>query len=370
MSNSDSSEADKSLGWDTEVIYSSGDLFFDAVDLKIKEAKNSIDVEMYIFAADTIGTKIFQALLDAAKRGVKVRIIVDGIGSSGWVSAFGEKSFQSGIKYKVYHPPSVFLLNKINRRTHRKLIIIDQEFAFVGSMNLTDPHSESVKGADAWRDTSICVSGSEVKFLENTFKQIWLSLKDAYISRVLEFNREFPSFVRLNATWRERRRSYTDLKNRIKSAKRRIWIATGYFVPTRSITRLLGRAAKRGVDVRILISSQSDIFFIPWVTDIFSLYLLNRGVKIFDYQPSVQHAKVMIIDDWNVIGTSNFNHRSIFHDLEIDIVLTKEESKQLLEDDFNSDILKSKEISIKDVQSRSFFAAIAGRIIMAFKAFL
>jgi cardiolipin synthase A/B len=176
--------------------------------------------------------------------------------------------------------------------------------------------------------------------------------------------------VRLNNKLALRRKNYRDLLARIAAARERIWITNAYFVPRGGLLRALGAAAKAGVDVRILVPAKSDIIFMPWVAAAFYYGLLKSGVRVFEYQPAVLHAKTMLIDDWMTVGSSNLNSRSMFHDLEADVVLSTCESLRALEAAFERDLGQSKEVILADWLKRPILQRWLGRIALRAKRWL
>ncbi|RIL08655.1 MAG: cardiolipin synthase B, partial [Proteobacteria bacterium] len=318
------------LRWESEELFFDGDTFFTSLKSAIASAERSIELECYIFSQDSLGTEIIEALCAAAKRGVQVRIMVDGIGSLGWGPRYSEQLNQAGASYRIFHQvpwewlrmhgpnPGLLvsfieLLTRLNKRNHRKFCIIDERTAFIGSMNIWDVHLESRHGPDAWRDTGARIQGDEVINLLTAFNIVWFTKRQKLLYFLRSRGRRmlFPesSLVRLNSTRKLRRKNYLGLISRIRSAKHRLWITNSYFVPHGALLRALGRASARNVDVRIIVPSRSDVIFMPWVTASFYQGLLKKGVRIFEYQKSVLHAKSIIIDDWTILGSSNLNYR-------------------------------------------------------------
>lgn len=355
--------------WESEKLYLEGDAYFDAVHAAISNAKRSVDIEMYIFANDPIGVRMIEALCGAARRGVRVRVMVDAVGAPLWEYHFGSIVTQAGVRYKIYRRLLHSFFRKLNKRNHRKLVLIDGELAFVGSRNFTRCHSEALAGDKAWRDVSIAVTGIAIADLRNAFEAAWRSFGSGLSRRIRTLKSPFlyPDLVRLNMTMRQRRKNYIMLKNQIRRAENRLWITTGYFVPTRSVVRLLSNAAIRGVDVRIIVTTETDVFFMPWVAAAFFHSLKKAGIRIFQFKPSVLHSKTMIADDVMIVGSSNFNHRSIFHDLEADVYLSLEPTKQTLERNAFEDIAKSEEVGSHSV---GFLIMLLGRILLLFRSFL
>ena len=375
------------VAWERCEVIHDGDIFFKALEAAIDSATLSVDVEFYIFSTDQTGQWLFEVLTRAARRGVVVRLMIDGIGSTGFVRGYRERAKAAGILVRVFHEAPwerwrwwqrrqggtekrsrwrrVF--RRINHRNHRKLCIIDGRTAFVGSFNVTRYHLASEMGAAAWRDTGVIVEGSEISVLRNTFDDVWIGRFQRLKRRIRRERLQTSPLVRLNVTGKQRRENYLDLLVRLLRARQRIWITNAYFVPDGSLLRVLSVVAREGIDVRILVPGFSDIVFIPWVTSAFHFGLLSAGVKIFEYRGSVLHAKTMVIDDWGLIGSSNLNHRSLLHDLEADIVVTDPESIKSLSDQFIMDLGRSVEVTLENWRQRSFIERLLGRIFLWFR---
>lgn len=373
--------------WQQETLYLSGDGYFDSLEAAINSAKSNVEVEMYIFAVDQIGDRFVNCLANAAKRGLSVRVIVDAIGSLGWLSHYEKRLQEAQVAVQVYHPLPLLnwftkiksisrrgfwpLASRINRRTHRKLILIDNQSAFVGSRNLTNVHSEALMQQNAWSDLSVCVQGPALEDLQRAFQYSWLRRHNRFLKRVkrLRFLQNYPLTVRLNTTGKLRKWHRLNLLKRFATAKQRIWITTGYFVPHRSLVQSLRRAAKRGVEVNILVPSKSDVFFYPFVGAAFQYELMRAGAKIMEYLPSILHTKAMIIDDYAIVGSSNINHRSLLYDLEVDVVLSHNSTIAQLEERFSSDMEKSRQLSPYK-SNYSLWQRLIGQVALLFKRYI
>ncbi len=368
--------------WESIAVYHSGDEFFDSLERAIERAQHSIHIEMYIFAFDRLGKRLLERLGQVVLRGVKVRLIIDGIGSSSSIYQVREICDRLKIELKVFHElpwtrwqvgRRIFqrrlsflrALQRVNNRNHRKVCIIDAKRAFVGSMNVIEYHCASLAGAKVWRDCGVEVAGREVAVLEESFKELWSRRRGA-LTAARRLRRALASgvLVRLNVRRAQRRENYLDLLVRIVGAQRRIWIENAYFVPDGSLVRALRAAAEGGVDVRIVVPAVSDIFFIPWVTSAFHVGLLRAGVRIFEYTKGMMHAKTMLIDDWGLVGSSNLNHRSLLHDLEADVVLESTEASRSLEQQFELDCNGSREITLDTWHERPVIERMLGRALL------
>lgn len=384
---------DRHAHWDQEAVYHSGDPFFDGLLEELDRASHSIEVETYIFQEDVLGLALVEKLIAAAKRGVTVRLMVDGIGSPAFTPRRAAELTHQGVATRIYHPlPWNFpnwkigqmarvtrfftYLQKLNRRDHRKMFLIDGKTAWIGSMNVSRLHLYRYTGDEAWRDTSARVQGGAVSELVRAFDRTWLRAagvraQPRTLKAVIAAMRNRPTFraglIRLNSSRSARRHLYKDLVRRMNASKKRIWITNAYFAPDTLLLRALRMAAWTGADVRVLVPKKSDVFFMPWVTEAFYNRLLVSGARVFEYLPSFLHAKTLIIDDWAIVGSSNLNHRSLLHDLEVDVVLKKEDSRRSLEEQFLKDLQHSREILIDDWRALPLRRRIAGRIFLFFK---
>jgi cardiolipin synthase len=306
---------------------------------------------------------------------------------SGWNPVHREYLRRAGCRIKVFHPLPWHLwspgfshevsgklsrfftaFSRINKRNHRKVCIIDDRVAYVGSMNVTADHSEFYSGDKAWRDTALRIEGPEVRKLIYAFERLWykreVSRKNWRRHKDEHYYRPRFNIVRTNDSILRRSFYLRDLIYRMNNAQEKIWITTPYFIPGRKYVLSLIHAAKRGVDVRILLGKKSDVFLFKWLHVIFYGKLLKAGVRIFEYQPTVIHAKNILIDQWSVIGSSNFNSRSFIHDLEVDVVVTLKENIQKIIEQYQNDFSCSQEVTLKIYRKISPIRKILGKLLL------
>lgn len=377
----DRSDGRANRPWDAERLYFKGDDFFKDVLNAIRHSKRQVDFEVYIFEKGNLGDRVSDALVQAARRGVQVRLLVDGIGSPNCLSDYGPKLEKGGVKFKVYRLlPSVFYLlprvlgsffrgrdirrlrgfwTRMNRRNHRKLVLVDRKKIWLGGFNVSDEHLESIAGKGAWRDTGLGLSGVRDKAFQLAFNTAWL---DRYHRRLWRAQRDkliawlsrrsAPDLVQINATRRLRGRFHRDWLSRMAGVRRRIWVTTPYFVPTLPQMRALLNASLQSRDVRLLLPEKSDVPFVRWASLAFFPALLEAGCRIFEYHKSVLHAKTLVVDDWAMLGSSNFNHRSFLFDLEVDVVVQREASLRSLDRQYIVDFRQSREIHLSDLGHR------------------
>lgn len=333
--------------WKSEKLYFDGDSYFESLLCAIEQAKRSIELESYTFELDPVGASVLDALVRASRRGVAVRLMVDGFGSLRTVDAIRQRLRGSRVRFHVYHPVRgpgrahlADWLARLNRRNHRKVCIVDSSCAWAGSFNVSKVHCAKGGGQIPWRDTGVQVEGREVRFLRRAFERAW------------DRRRRRPrpggsALLRLNHRRHERRANFEEFVRRIAGARKRVWLTTPYFVPSRKLVQALVLASVAGADVRLLIPDHSDVPGMPSVAAAFFERLLPAGVSVHLYRPAILHAKISIIDDWASVGSSNLNHRSLLHDLEADVVLCRPSSLHALERSFAIDLKHSARIDPK-----------------------
>lgn len=375
-----------------EEIFFCGDDYFSALIYDIEHASKSIELESYIFAIDSLGKKIIAVLTNAAKRGLKIKILVDGAGTPNWQNQEITKLEAAGAKTRVFHPfpwqlwqisrlyikaPAllkfIYLCLNINKRNHRKTCVIDKKIIYIGSYNIAKNHLDKNHNGDNWRDTGTRlenINPADINDLTQAFVAAWyhISIKDK-IKNFFRYTHTNP-IIRLNNTRHRRRILYKNLLGRIKSCKAKIWLTNAYFVPDNFLLKRLKEAALKGIDVRILLPQHSDVIFMSWASKAFYYHLLKAGVRIFEYQPSILHAKTLIIDDWLLIGSSNLNHRSLRHDLEVDVNIRTPLAKNSLNQQFLLDLTQAKEIFLSDWQKRPWYQNLVGKLILYVKYWL
>ncbi|MBO9668258.1 MAG: phosphatidylserine/phosphatidylglycerophosphate/cardiolipin synthase family protein [Bdellovibrio sp.] len=358
--------------WSQVQIFHTGDAYFSSLLQDIQVAQKSISIECYIFEMDRLTENILRELSKAQQRGVSVKLVIDGFGSYYAIPLLSRFCQQHHIELRIFHAlpyPSTWLrripaFNKIsqaswwrrmNRRNHRKITIIDEKVAYLGSMNFTEVHCEKYVGNSAWRDTGARVEGPPVFPLVRAFQVTYL--RTIYTGLLALANRlrapanMFNTAVQLNTTTRMRRYLYRHILREINHSQKRLYITTAYFLPKRSVLKALLKAAERGVDVRLLLPGKTDVPFSKWASFFLVRFLLQKKLPIYEYQKSILHAKTMIIDDQVYVGSFNLNYRSLFHDLEVIAHFKDDGSLQNMLNQWSEDLNNSKLASEKDSSS-------------------
>jgi len=347
--------------WTYTRIFHSGDEYYAHLLEDIRSAKTSVTLETYIFSVDKLTLPILHALSEAQKRGCDVKMIVDGFGSYPTLSTLKRYCFQHNIALRIFNPIRfTFWMRRLNRRNHRKITIIDEKRAYLGSLNYEMNHCEQYAGPTAWRDTGVALEGPDVARLVTAFHLTYLRTFHWGLLRLLnKFHFIIPlipenSILRLNSTQRTRRLLYRDLLRRINSAKDRVYITTAYFLPKRSLLQALVNASRRGVDVKILLPGKSDAPVVKWAAFELIHVMRRKGVRFYEYQKCILHAKTMILDDLVFVGSMNMNHRSLIYDLEVEAILSDKASLENFVTQWNADLLQSRQVTEADYRASYF----------------
>jgi len=338
----------------------------------ITAAKKSIHLETYILAADVTGDRFKLALVERARAGVQVRIIYDAVGSFGLPTSWVDDLRTAGAEVIDFNPIAPWRARfNLSHRDHRKTLIVDDEVAFTGGLNIANDYAAVADGGVGWHDMHCRVRGPIVYDLARLFRRTWIRSGGTPFPPVPRGSRvgTGTSFVRLleNTARRQRtaiRRTYLHV---IRAARETLRIENAYFLPDRGLRRALIRAAGRGVNVQVIVPGHSDVRLIEWA----SLYVLRRlarrGVKILHWRGPMMHAKTAVVDDtWSTIGTYNFDAQSRFNNLELCVEILDPEVSRALATEFDHDIANCDPYNEADWQKlpwwRKAFAWMAFRL--------
>ena len=304
-----------------------GEQFYPAMLDAINAARVSVFLEMYLVTSGTVTTKFIDALIAATGRGVMVCVLFDAFGAGGLNKGDRQRLQRGGVRLRLYNPLQHMRITKLHHhlsRDHRKLLMVDGQIAYTGGAGLTDDFSRDAnKNSNPprhWRETMIEVRGPLLADWLSLFLENW-----EYSTReVLVVNA--PALLTVLGTQRGRvtiaqGAAHVEVKssfvNHARNAQQRIWVATAYFVPSWKIRRALRVAARRGVDVRLLLPGPyTDHPAIRHAGRRFYYGLLRHGVRIFEFQPRFTHAKVSLCDNWASVGSSNIDRWNLYWNLE------------------------------------------------------
>lgn len=315
-----------------------GEAYYPRVLAAIADAKQEIFVETFILFDDKVGKPFQQALIGAGQRGLRVELTVDGYGSADLTADFIKEMTDVGIGFHVYRPqPKIMgLRTNLFRRLHRKLVVIDGRLAFVGGINISHDHIADF-GAGSKQDYAVEVEGPVVRDIHR-FCELSVArhaLTPQTRRHWWQRKRAAPAAPRLEAVGgaramfvvRDNERHHDDIERQyrlaIKAARRRIVIANAYFFPGFRLLRNLRDAARRGVDVTLILQGKPDMWYVKWVAENLYEYLMKAGVTIYEYCERPLHAKVAVIDEhWATVGSSNLDPLSLYLNLESNLVFS------------------------------------------------
>ncbi len=320
----------------------------------IGKAQRHVNMEYYIFEPDHAGTAMRDALIKRARAGVKVRLLLDAVGSSKIRKRFLQPLLDAGAEMAWFHPRQLLKPLKrpwLNMRTHRKLVVVDGEVAFTGGINVTDEEDDS-RNANAYRDLHMRIRGHVVHSLQLVFLEDWIYATgqgQEHFQRADLFPPNVPSREQGNidaqvvvsgpdSAWEPIHRLHVAA---IQEAKQRVWLVTPYFVPGEAARMALTSAALAGLDTRLLVPKRSDSIFVTLAARSYFDELLEAGVRIFEYGPRMLHSKAFIADDDTcIVGTANFDHRSFRLNFELSMMYTDRkltsELEAILQAEFDS----------------------------------
>jgi len=334
-------------------VLTNGPCFYQAELDAIANARETINLEAYIFHKGEIGAKFRDALTERARAGVKVKLIIDFIGSFSVRKSWFRELIEAGGRVEWYHSLRIDLIPQINNRTHRELMVIDGEIGFIGGAGIDDHWYKRTAGDPRWRDTVCRVTGPAVTSLQSVFAENWLRVSgeilasDDYFHDGSEQAGSIAMIVNSTpAAGSTRARILFQML--IACARKRVYITTPYFLPDRSARKAVRKAIReRGVDIRILTpGTHSDHMLTRGSSERLYGSLLKAGAKIYEYKPAMIHAKVLIADGvWSVVGSTNFDHRSFELNDEVNLAVRDAAVAARLSEDFEKDLRESREIT-------------------------
>ena len=338
-----------------------GDRIFPAMLEAIGEAQRTIDLLTFVYWRGGIGTRFAEALSDKAGSGVRVRVLLDAWGASSIEPNLVSEMEDAGVRVRWFRPLHRLQPTKVNHRTHRKVMIVDEATGFTGGVGIADEWSGDARSEDEWRDTHFRVRGPAVDGLRAAFLDNWLETDpevfDASIDRFPDQPK--PGRAVIQCVRGASEVGWSDISTLLLAlmqlAKDRIRITTAYFVPDDELIDCLNAASDRGVTVEILLPGpHGDKRFVQLAGQAVYTRLLEHGVRIWHYQPTMLHAKIMTVDGLVAnVGSANFNARSTELDEEINLVALDPDLVRLLDRQFDVDLERSEEIQPGRWEDRS-----------------
>ena len=326
----------------------SGGATLDALLREIDAAERHIHLEYYIFEPDTTGQAVLAALTAKARQGVRVRLLVDAVGSPRMGRWRGRQHLAdylaAGGKFALFHPARLDLVRPlVNLRTHRKIVVIDGRVGLLGGINVTDDENERVRPNDAYRDTHLLLRGGAVRWLQYLFLQDWSYANGSQPKAEDMLPNEAPGTVPVQIVASgpdtDGQAIHRAMIDAINMARERIWLATPYFVPTEAALIALTNAALRGVDVKVMVPEKSDSRIVSAAARSYFDELQKAGALVFEYRGRMFHAKTLLVDDhYGMVGSANFDNRSFALNFEVAAAVFDDEFNRQLAAMFEADL--------------------------------
>ena len=309
-----------------------GSEFFPAIIEAIDQARERIEVELYLVESGVTTDHFIEALIRATRRNVTVRMLIDYVGSKRFRARDRNRLNDNGVSLRLYNRFQTKRPFHNLARDHRKIITIDDQTAFVGGAGISDDFSPDIHGKKAWRELMLEINGPTVQDWRALFERAWDQHQGPpglqhWRQRIYDFTQTHKKHLRLNTSEPQARVNGSRgmgseqikgaLVTELRKARYTAWFASAYFYPPRKLRKALEKAARRGVDVRLLLpGSRTDHPSIRYAGRTYYQSLLEAGVKIYEYQPSFMHMKIAVVDDWITAGSCNFDRWNLRWNLE------------------------------------------------------
>jgi cardiolipin synthase len=352
-----------------------GDEYFPAMLAAIRSARQTVNFAAYIFWSDEVGRAFRDAFCERARAGVEVRVLLDGVGS-GWGLNNSDVSMmkKAGCKFAYYHPTHSFRVDRGNRRSHRRILVVDGKIGFTGGAGFAAKWSGHAQDKEHWRDLQARIEGPLVAKLQDAFQEHWVKT----FGEALTGAGQFPPLAPAGPLRAELIASHSFSMAAIPlvqavsfaAAEKRIWITNAYCTPTDDQVDLLIKAVQRQVDVRLLLPGKNNDQPLTKSAGRAAYgRLLEHGVKIFDYEPAMIHEKTMVVDGmFAMLGSSNFDARSSEINEELDVTVYDEGFGRQMEAVFEKDLALSKEYTYEKFQQRSLWERATEWLLLPFRS--
>ncbi len=331
--------------------------FYPAMLSAIRSARNYIFLEQYLISSGVVLKQFIDALLHAAHNGVEIFLLLDDYGAKGMSATDREKLTDMGIRLAFYNPFSWKQLHRSMRRNHRKLLLVDNHLAFVGGACISDDYRFDSDRQKSWHDIVVRIQGEVVRDWYDVFTSTWQQVTGTRISAEpvsTPHDSQQPGRIAI-AGGPGKNQIMRHAIAQIKKSKHLVWIATPYFVTTHKLRRVLKSAARRGVDVRLLLPGElSDHTWVTHAARNFYTRLLKNKVRIYEYRPRFIHAKLIICDNWVSVGSSNLDRWNQFWNLDANQEIRDATFAEQVKELFNVDFEKSHPIQPEVWYQRSY----------------
>ena len=355
-------------------VLANGDQIFPAMLKAIREARRRVSFETYIYTPGDIAEQFTRAFEEAARRGVRVNLVIDAVGGS-VPDGHAERLRAAGCRLATFNTPSWYSLEELNYRTHRKILVVDGQLAFTGGVGIDDQWKGNAQDKDHWRDTMVQAAGPIARLMEGGFYE---NFAEAAGEVTPELDDAQPASDEEGAAFVVRSSpsgGASDLKRlyglALASARQSVEITTPYFVTDESSRWALQDAVKRGVKIRLLVEGDiTDAMPVKYASRKHYEQLMELGIEIYEYQPTMLHTKTFVVDGvWSMFGSANFDNRSLELNDELNVAVTNRDLAARLLADFEQDVKSARRLDLQAwrqrpmlMKAREFFWSSFGEI--------
>ena len=350
-------------------VFTNGDRFYPAMLDAIRGARETINMECYIFKKGAIGDQFIDALAERARAGVRVTLVMDAVGSFGAFRKSAGPLREAGCRVEPYQKLTWYRLSRMNNRTHRELLVIDGRLAFVGGAGVADWWGEPQHGKPMWRDMMARVEGPVVSQIQGIAAENWLECCGEILTGPETYKPHekadgVGAFALKSSPADRATASRVLFQTLVEGSNATCRISTPYFLPDKAFREALIRTAKRGVEITVVIpGSSTDQRWVRLASRRMFGKLLEAGIRIYEYQPGMIHVKMLVIDHlWSAIGTTNLDNRSFEHNDEVNLTIRDEAIAARLEADNDADIARSTQITLDRWKRRPLWEKLIGSV--------
>jgi cardiolipin synthase len=363
------------LGGNKVELLQDGDAYFPSMLAAIRGAKKTVNFQAYIVYSDATGRAFRDAFIERARAGVEVRVLLDGLGSGWKLNNSDVKMMQdAGCKFAYYHPLLSWRIDRTNRRSHRRVLVVDGKIGFTGGVGFADQWSGHAQDAKHWHDVQVRVDGPLVSELQNAFEEHWIKAFGETLSGAGQFPAPAPAGEMKGQLIASHSFSMAPVPLTqaiaFAAAEKRIWITNAYCAPSDDQVDLLVKAVQRRVDVRLIVPGQhNDQPLTKSAGRAAYGRMLEGGVRIFEYQPTMIHTKAMVIDGiFALLGSSNLDPRSSEINEELDLAIYDQAFGEKIEAMFESDLSHSTEYTLEQFKNRSLWERTTEWLMLPFRS--
>jgi cardiolipin synthase len=338
----------------------------------MRAAQHSLVLQLYYVKPGALADSLKNNIIAAARRGVRVYALFDAFGAQDLEDTYFDSLRTAGARVAEYRPLKWYTLHKAQHRSHVRIVIVDGVVAHTGGFGIADFWQGDGHSKDQWRETNVRFSGPAVRQMQAAFAIAWAEATGELLAgwrRTVATSRGDSSTVMAGLLYAEPALGSTAAERflalTIAGARRTLYITNAYFVPDVDFRRMLSKAASRGVDVRVLTAgNETDIKTVRFASRSHYEELLRAGVRIYEYRPTMLHAKTIVADDaWATIGTMNFDNRSLAFNEESNLIVQDTAVAMVLRRQFEDDLRFSREIVLAEFEKRSVWAKLLERVV-------